>query len=413
MRHALLALFVAGCTGSTEAEVTRLPAWESPAEPTCPDRMLASEEALVRAPYLNSVRPDSLVVAFGAPQAATAATVTYTNAAGSAQTLDAAREEVPGDGSTIALFHADVGELEAGTRYCYEVAIDGTVVASGLHFATSVPKDFDTTVRFIAIGDFGAGTPEQLDVRDAMLGYVDRADLFLTLGDNAYGSGTYDEWQRNVFAPNREVLPEVAYWPTWGNHDYSTDDAEPALANHFLPDTLKPEHHERYWALDHGPLHVVGLDSEGALLDASEGNQIEWAEADLAANTAPWTLALWHKPAFTGHESRTGDFFVNAKLKPLAQDNGVDVVLTGHDHFYERFHPVLDGELVDREDGGIPWIISGGGGRGLYPLEGHENEAYGAERHHFLWGEIDQCTLRIQAIGTDGEPFDTLELERC
>lgn len=413
MRSLALTLLLVGCGKTEDTAPEPLPAWEEPATPTCATRVIADDVVLPRAPYLNSTRSDSVIVAFAGPEGAIAAELTYTNAAGDAQTVAASRDEVPGDGDTLALFHAPITGLEPGTQYCYEVEVDGVSVASGLSFTTSVPSGFDTTVRFVAIGDFGAGTPEQLEVRDAMLPFIAQSDLFLTLGDNAYGSGTYAEWQSNVFSPNRELLPEIAYWPTWGNHDYATDDAAPALANHFLPDTLKPEHHERYWSLDHGPLHVIGLDSEGALLDSSPGNQIEWALEDLGENTAPWTLALWHKPPFTGHETRTGDFFVGARLKPIAETEGVDIVFTGHDHFYERFHPVLDGELTPREEGGLPWIISGGGGRSLYPLEGHPNEAFGAERHHFLFGEVDQCTFTVSAIGTDGAAFDTMTMNRC
>ncbi|TNE86158.1 MAG: metallophosphoesterase family protein [Deltaproteobacteria bacterium] len=413
MRTLSLVLLLLACKPA-EPE-GRLPSFERPAAPTCPARVLADATTLPRAPYLNSVGAESLVVAFGAPSTSAVGLVRFTDAAGTVREVGATREVVPGDGSDLALFHARVAGLEPGTTYCYEVLVNDVSVASGLRFTTSVPGGFDTTVRFLAIGDFGAGTPEQLEVRDAMLPYAADADLFLTLGDNAYSSGTFEEWQSRVFAPNRELLTDVAYWPTWGNHDYATDDAAPALANHFLPEmTLRADHDERYWSFDHGPLHVIGLDSEGALYDTGDDDQIVWGTADLAAHAdAPWKIALWHKPPFTGHETRTGDLFARARLQPMIEEAGVDVVLVGHDHFYERFHAQVDGEAVAHAEGGVSWIISGGGGRSLYVLDGHELEAFGEARHHFLYGVLDQCSLRIQAIGTDGLPFDELSLSRC
>ena len=89
------------------------------------------------------------------------------------------------------------------------------------------------------------------------------------------------------------------------------------------------------------------------------------------------------------------------------------LVLQGHDHYYQRFHPISAEASVPDADG-IHYIVTGGGGRELYEMDLAEPFLDVAEqRHHFLLGEADGCTLTLQAIDKTGTVFDTLELERC
>lgn len=391
---------------------SRRPAsWVAPEPPSCGERVVGE---LVRWPYLGDVRQDGITVAWGADATVTGAVLRYGRNASVASSVTASVAIVPGDGADIALFHADVRGLEAGTGYCYAVEVDGVRVAEGVSFTTAPPLDAGTTTSFLVVGDWGSGTADQLAVRDALMPWLDEADLFVTTGDNAYPDGTWADWQARIFAPYAEVLLETPFYPTWGNHDYATEAAAPGLANVFLPrQALRDDHHERYWSLDHGPAHLVGLDSEGALLEAGDDDQIAWGTADLGgAAERPWRIALWHKPPFTGHVSRTGDFLALARLVPLVEEHGADLVLVGHDHFYERFGPMRGGAPAPTAEGGIPYVITGGGGRSLYDHAGHEGDAYAAEKHHFLFVQVDDEQVRVQAIGTDGVVFDELVLTR-
>jgi hypothetical protein len=315
---------------------------------------------------------------------------------------------VEGERAGIALFSARAVGLEPNTEYCYAVEIDGTTTASGLRFHTA-PAHPDAPVRFTALGDFGAGTEAQLEVAAQMDDWLGEADLWMTMGDNAYSSGTWGEWQENVFEPHRDQFHRVPVYMVPGNHDWNDDglDLDPFRGNLFLPGA------ENYWSLDYGPVHFIGLDSEKGILETGDGSMVQWLEADLAAADRPWTIAMWHHPVVTGHPSRTGSFLMITRAIPLLQEYGVDLILVGHDHFYERFQRLRFDEfeaVADPE--GFGYVISGGGGRVLYPVEPHELDVVRAQRHHFLYVEADLQRIRVRAIAADGEIFDDFELTK-
>jgi acid phosphatase type 7 len=388
---------------------------------SCADPSPAAPGSLERWPYLQDVRPTSAIVAF-VGQAGGAGVVRY-NAPGAApmevaagrQDLRTNDSEAP-EAELHPLFHSQLTGLSPDTEYCYEVAIDGQTMASGLRFRTA-PADASTPVRFLVIGDFGDGGVGQLAVRDELMKHTDGVHFVLTTGDNAYDDADYDELHRYVFPVYQDLFARVPLYPVPGNHDYATADLAPYLQNFFLPEnTLKAADAERYYSFDWGPVHIAGLDTERTSKEVSlvaRDDQLDWLEADLKASTAPWKLMAMHRPAWSSFSKRPGSAFIREQVRPVAEANGVQLALQGHDHFYERYVAQVQGVPTPPEKGGLTWLITGGAGSKLYPVEPGTNLAVSLSVRHFLVVDADACNLKVVAIDETGATIDTWEQRRC
>ena len=210
-------------------------------------------------------------------------------------------------------------------------------------------------VQFVtAVADV-AGCDSQGD--EATAAIVDTLPgLVLMAGDIAYESGTrsqFDECYHPSWGRHRDRTR-----PAPGNHEYETEQAAPYFeyfGPHAGPAGLG------YYSFNLGAWHVVSLNSN---IDMSAGSlQEQWLRKDLAANPARCTLAFWHHPLFT-----SGFHKANPAVAPLwraLQDAGAEIVITGHDHHYERFAPQNVNGLADPK--GLRQFIVGNGGRSLFP----------------------------------------------
>lgn len=311
---------------------------------------------------------------------------------------------------------ATVDDLKQNGGYCYEVWEGDTPVATGLKLNTAW-KGAERPVRVLAFGDSGNASPEQKAVRDEFVKHD--FDLFLHLGDMAYGDGTFVEFEERVFDIYKLFLHRVPTFPTIGNHEYKTANAQPYLdVYHLFEQTLRPEEKERYYSFDYGNIHFVSLDSNDLMIipialdqtGFSDDDMIDWLEADLAASDADWKIAFFHHPPYTSSE-RDPNIAVRNAILPTLEAGGVDLVLVGHDHHYERSKVIREGaESAD----GIQYVVAGNGGAGLRPATGDWFTAFVEDqRHGFLSIEISGCSLTGSAIDFEGNEFDTWSLDAC
>lgn len=243
--------------------------------------------------------------------------------------------------------------LAPETRYYYSVGSAATVQAgddAGHYFKTMPPFGAPHPTRFWILGDSGLPGSIQNNVRDAWETWAGgaAADVWLMLGDNAYNAGTDAEFTAGLFNPYATQLRKTILWPTRGNHDVVYSGAGNDYYDHFsLPTAGQAgglaSGTEAYYSFDYGNIHCVCLDSEGTNRGVS-GPMLNWLRLDLAATRQAWTIAFWHHPPYTkgSHDSdddldsgaRMGEMRRNAL--PLLDSLGVDLVLTGHSHSYER-----------------------------------------------------------------------------
>ncbi len=385
-------------------------------EPTLPDcsRAPVQSPEMARLPYLQSVTGNDALIAWGMKDGAKPASLRLAGPAGRLLGSEISGGKIRGaEADDILLQVAAVSGLEPGSEYCYEIVRDGERLAGPWSFRSAAAVDGEAT--FFVLGDYGHLVGNQAAVRDRMVERVDDIDFWVTTGDNAYPVGSWDQFQTYVFGMYGELLPRLPFYPTTGNHDYYTNEAEPYLGNFFLPEqALRAEDNERYYSFDWGAAHFVMLDTEAplkAITDTADDDMADWLEADLKASDRPWKIVVFHRPPYTAHPDREPSYEVREKIVPILERNGVQVVLNGHNHFYERFHPLKGGERNDAE--GITYIVTGGGGALLYPIGEDSLLAHTAEVYHFVEGKVSECRLSFTAVDSEGAEFDGVELDRC
>lgn len=311
--------------------------------------------------------------------------------------------------------------LMPGARYRYRPFLNGIELApqDTLTFRAP-PGPQDTAFTFIAFGDAGAGSPEQLALRDQF--QQEDFGLVLVLGDVSQQRGTYSQYQANFFGIYRDALARAPFVPILGDDDYRTDSAAPFLSVFVLPGNAPQGQEERYFSFDYGNAHFVALDTEQV-----DATQAEWLKADLASTDRPWKIALMHRVPFGGgsRHSMAESTDIRTLFTPIFEAEGVDLVLGGNNHLYGRTAPITDarpgppyGTITTVEAGGIVYVTSGAGG---YPTLYHRftdpfhQPPLGTSfsEHHYVRVEVQGCVLTLQAINSRGMVRDTFTLDRC
>jgi Calcineurin-like phosphoesterase len=275
----------------------------------------------------------------------------------------------------------------------FKVVIGLTValafVALGLLLATALSGGDDDsqaeggTVVLLAAGDIAECDHEGDEATARIVTEYPEAAI-ATLGDNAYPDGSSEDFQE-------------CYDPTWGqfkdrtrpaagNHDHETKDAQGYWD--YFGDRGGP-FDKYYYSYDLGSWHVVVLNSDCWRVDGCESDdpQAEWLRSDLERHESFCTLALWHRPPFSS--GRYGDSKDTGRVRPLwriLNDEGADVLLTGHEHSYERFAPMdADGKRDDAR--GVRLFVVGTGGGNLRRFENDPLATTEARQDH-TWGVL-------------------------
>lgn len=240
-----------------------------------------------------------------------------------------------------------IPRLKKCTEYYYRVISPSlSIDNNGRHFRTLCQQKLRQ--RLWVIGDSGKVGANQQKVYSQLYKYIHNdysaLDMWLLLGDNAYSSGTQDQFNRALFKPYKELVKRYVPWAVPGNHDMRRW----AFFDIFdFPTQAEsgevPSGHEEFYAVEDANLHLVVLDSE-TTERSKDGDMAKWLRADLAANKKPWVIVAFHTPPYSdgGHKS-DDDWDSRGRLKdmrenfvPIFDEFGVDLVLSGHSHGYER-----------------------------------------------------------------------------
>lgn len=230
--------------------------------------------------------------------------------------------------------------------------------------------------------------------------------LVLTIGDNTYPDGAPAEFA-DCFEPTWGRFGKRLR-PSPGNHDYRTPDAAGYFA--YFGDRAGPGG-RGYYSFDLGGWHVISLNSN---VDAAAGSeQHRWLVQDLAASHAPCTLAVWHHPVFSsgphGNDPRMRDAL--AALHAA----GVEIVLVGHDHVYERLTP-HDADGAPDPLRGIRSFTAGTGGARLYRFRNPPHPlsvARDASSHGVLRLTLGEGRYRWEFVRANGAPGGDRGDARC
>jgi hypothetical protein len=243
--------------------------------------------------------------------------------------------------------------LTPATRYFYGVGSLTELLAQGpgCRFVTAPASGQSVSTRIWAVGDsgnFSYGGTNVVPMRDAYFSFTQtrRADVWLLLGDNAYEDGTDEEFQLNFFNVFPSLLRQTPPWPTIGNHETYSADRQgwfPYLDIFSIPTNGEAggvaSGTNRYYSFNYGNIHFVSLDAM-TQSRAPDGPMANWLRADLDANTNLWLIAFWHHPPYSKgtHDSDSEIELIEMRqnIVPILEAHGVDLVLCGHSHNYER-----------------------------------------------------------------------------
>lgn len=267
------------------------------------------------------------------------------------------------------------------------VTVEGKTFTSNPHTVGYAPGR-GSALRFAALGDTGAGTASERRVVDLIR--KENVSLLLITGDVAYSHGNWDDYLKRFFPYYGELMAAVPILPALGNHDVGNPEhmGEPFRmvwtppGNWWPPDGATqryslnrrrangtegpvPEGQAtlRNYSADAGDCHFVCLDST-ADHDTIEKLVLPWLKQDLDDATrsgAKWLIAYWHHPPYTrgGYKDNSLQWQdMRSLYLPVLKAAGVQLVLNGHDHGFQRM----------KKDG-ITYIVTGGGGAGLYHID--------------------------------------------
>ena len=207
-------------------------------------------------------------------------------------------------------------------------------------------------------GDIGDCATDEDTLTGRLLASIE--GTIFTTGDNAYENGRPQDFQA-CYDPVWGSFKDRTR-PATGNHDWRTGSLD-GYFGYFGSAGRGPDGHSWY-SYDLGTWHVIVLDSECDRFDGCEADSTQgrWLAADLAASDASCTVAIWHKPRFSsgqhGNDRSVAPFWTQL------YDAGVDVIVNGHDHDYERFAPQDPSGTEDRERG-MRQFVAGTGGTAL------------------------------------------------
>ena len=393
----------------------------------------STDDAVVtRGPYLQLGTPTSVVVRWRT-DTPVVGRVRYGAAASNLQLFVDEPAATTEHSVTIA-------NLPPDSQIYYSIGTPSAVYVGGDpdHFVVTAPaQGTSKPTRIWVIGDSGEPGIDAINVRDAYLQYTGArgTDLWLMLGDNAYDAGTDAEYQGAVFDMYGDILRSSVLWPTRGNHDVLYSGANNDYYDIFtMPMAGQAggvaSGSEAYYSFDYGNIHFVCLDSEGSSRTPGSA-MLSWLETDLAATAKDWVIAYWHHPPYTkgSHDSdnpgdsggRMEDMRENAL--PILEAGGVDLVLTGHSHSYERSY-LIDGHYGTSDTFDKSMLVDGGdgneGGDGAYvkPTLGaasHEGSVYavagssskisGGDLNHPVM-VVSSNTLGSLVLDVDGNRLD-------
>jgi hypothetical protein len=241
-----------------------------------------------------------------------------------------------------------ISGLAEGSRWFYSVGSTATNLARGPDYLFHTAPRAARPVRFWVIGDSGTADLNAAMVRNAYyeLGGAENTDFWLMLGDNVYFDGFECDHRRAVFQMYPHLLRNAVVWPAMGNHD--AGDVQPGITTYFRRAFTLPQGGEAggvasgselYYSFDYANLHLVCLDSY-TTDRSTNGPMLNWLRQDLAATEKDWIIAYWHHPPYSwgSHDSdlEPEQIEMRQNAVPILEDYGVDLVLSGHSHDYER-----------------------------------------------------------------------------
>ena len=238
----------------------------------------------------------------------------------------------------------------------------------------------DGSVKFAVIGDAGTGGSKQRTVANELAAWRTRFpfDFVIMTGDNMYGGESARDFQKKFEIPFKPLLDAgVKFYASLGNHDDAAIQRNYKLFNmngeRYY--SFKPKDGVRFFAIDSNYV---------------DKPQLAWLDKELASSGSEWKIMFFHHPLYSSGETHGSAELQRGLLEPVFVKHGVNVVLTGHEHFYERVKP---------QKGIAHFILGSSAKLRRGDLQKSALTAYGNDTDYtFMLVEIDGDEMFYQAI---------------
>jgi len=308
---------------------------------------------------------------------------------------------------------ANLNGLRPGTTYQYEIraTTSGELWPPAASATLTTNPKRGGSFRFIAFGDSGDGRSFQRRLARQMPQY--RPDLLIHTGDLIYDRGETKDYPTKFYLPYRQILGSAAFYPVLGNHDNRTADGQPLFDQFILPEngpTAEPP--ERHYWFDFGHARFVAFDSN---LDEPQLQETvaPWLNKVLASAGDRWKIVFFHEPPYTN-----GRYEPAAKIRstivPILDQHNVELVLCGHDHMYQRTHPIRAGTPTPDGQGTV-YVITAAGGARLYPFRSPPPDyiaAWNNDQHSFTLADVTPTMILLRQIDITSRRIDTTCITR-
>jgi hypothetical protein len=249
--------------------------------------------------------------------------------------------------------------------------------------------------RFAVVADTGSGNINQYAVGRALARYHQKSpfDRILLAGDNIYTNGEFSKIKESFAIPYKDLLDRgVKFYASLGNHDVRSENGDRQVAY--------PQFNmqgKRYYTHGNNDVKFFVMETN-SIVDPNSADrtaQLEWLDRELGASKAKWNIVYGHHNIYSA-----GVYKINAVMErdvtPILKKHKVKLWINGHDHNYQRSQPI----------DGVTYLICGGGGAGLYPVEAQSWTAFAQKVHSFGVVEVYADQLLITGINSKSEIID-------
>jgi len=289
-------------------------------------------------------------------------------------------------------FVAVLWSLLLGAAMLQAISAQQTAPAMSANTEVQAPAGKDS-VKFLVVGDSGTGDRGQYETAAQMWSAhsIFPYEFAIMVGDNLYGSERPQDFVAKFERPYKPMLDaNIPFYAALGNHD----DPNQRFYKYFGMGG------KRFYTYQKGDVRFFALDS-----NYMDKDQQRWLEEELAKSNSKWKIAYFHHPLYSSGAAHGSEVDLRTIIEPLFIKYNVNVVIAGHEHFYERIKPQK----------GIAYFTAGGSAKlregNINTNSGLTAKGFDSEQS-FMLIEIDGDVMRFQTISRRGKRVDSGEIRR-
>ena len=289
------------------------------------------------------------------------------------------------------------GRLKPNTTYSYRVGGEGHWSPTYQFTTPPAPGTFDTFTVAIA-GDSRGAYEDWANIVSRMEAH--NPDFYMFSGDMVEAGGNQVEWD-GWWRATGDVFARKVFVPAHGNHEF--------LAMNYFAQFSLPNN-EQWFSLNYGSLSLTALNDTVAEEAQMADDEVVFLREKLGTDTSPWKFVMHHRPIYSTCTRHGSDEVLRGDWAPVFEEVGVDMVIAGHNHIYERSVPI-QAEQERPVVQGTTYLVSGGAGASLYQeSEADWFNAVANPIEHYIIAEFSAEGVNATVYDRDDNVIDSFFL---